>query len=61
MPEQLCCLLEHEWSSVTNSLWMLGLKILIAVILGHLCENASPPLTITSLLKLPCGMPPAFC
>ena len=61
MPEQLCCLLEHEWSCVTNSLWKLGLQILMPVVLENLCENASPPLTISSLSKLPYSMPPAFC
>ena len=32
MPEQLCCPLEHEWSSLTNSLWKLGLQILMPLI-----------------------------
>ena len=43
MPELICCLLEHEWLSETNYLWMLGLQILMPVVLEYLCENASPP------------------
>ena len=40
---------------------LLGLQILMPVILEHLCENGSPPLTIYPLLKLPCCMSAPFC
>ena len=61
MSEQFCCPLEHEWSSLTNSLWMLVSQILMPIILEHLRENAFRSFTIFSLSKLRYSILPDFC